>query len=156
MRMKTVGEVDTLLDSALPAPAPAALQKRLAELWPNHADGLLAALEARMRDRTRNLQRFLDERRDKEVTDITHILEELRRSIEAELAVAEEPLQLELWTEQEQAQLKRDRANLEARLRAIPAEIERETAAIRARYAAPAPRLFPVAVTYLVPEGLGQ
>ena len=34
------------------------------------------------------------------------------------------------------------------------ADIDRETAAIRARYAAPAPRLFPAAVTFLVPRPL--
>ena len=35
---------------------------------------------------------------------------------------------------------------------AIPAEVERETAAIKSRYADPQPRMFPVAVTFLVPE----
>jgi hypothetical protein len=37
-------------------------------------------------------------------------------------------------------------------LKEIPSEIERETAAIKARYADPQPRMFPVAVTFLVPE----
>jgi hypothetical protein len=41
---------------------------------------------------------------------------------------------------------------LQARADAIPAEIEQETAAIRERFAEPQPRLFPVAVTFLVPE----
>jgi hypothetical protein len=36
----------------------------------------------------------------------------------------------------------------------LPAELARETDAIRHRYADPQPRLFPVAVTFLVPEGL--
>jgi hypothetical protein len=36
----------------------------------------------------------------------------------------------------------------------LPAELARETEAIRRRYADPQPRLFPVAVTFLVPEGL--
>ena len=39
-----------------------------------------------------------------------------------------------------------------ARADAIPAEIARETAAIRDRYRKPTPRLFPVAGTYLVAE----
>ena len=38
--------------------------------------------------------------------------------------------------------------------RVIPAEIERETVAIKSRYADPQPRMFPVAVTFLVPEKL--
>jgi len=38
--------------------------------------------------------------------------------------------------------------------RLTPEDIERETAAIRRRYADPEPRLFPAAVTFLVPDGL--
>jgi hypothetical protein len=38
----------------------------------------------------------------------------------------------------------------------IPNEIAQETATIRARFANPQPRLFPVAVTYLVPEKLAR
>ncbi len=45
------------------------------------------------------------------------------------------------------------RRRLRRRLEEIPAEIERETAAIRARYADPEPRLFPVAVTLPRPAG---
>jgi hypothetical protein len=36
-------------------------------------------------------------------------------------------------------------------LRSIPEEIEQEKAAIRQRYAAPEPRIFPVAITFLIP-----
>jgi hypothetical protein len=43
---------------------------------------------------------------------------------------------------------------LQARVNQIPGEIEQETAAIRARYADPQPRLFPVSVMFVVPEGL--
>jgi hypothetical protein len=38
------------------------------------------------------------------------------------------------------------------RLQQIPAEIERETANLRARYRNPTPRLFPVTVTFLAPK----
>jgi hypothetical protein len=41
---------------------------------------------------------------------------------------------------------------LEARLAQIPGETEQEAALIRARYTNPRPRLFPAAVTFLVPE----
>lgn len=40
-----------------------------------------------------------------------------------------------------------------AACKAIPAEIKRERAGIFARYASPQARLFPVAITYVVPEG---
>lgn len=43
-------------------------------------------------------------------------------------------------------------ASLRARAAQIPGEIEAETAGIQAHYAEPHPRLFPVAVTFLVPE----
>jgi hypothetical protein len=41
---------------------------------------------------------------------------------------------------------------LRRRVQEIPAEIERETKAIRKRFANPQSRMFPVAVTFLVPE----
>jgi len=45
---------------------------------------------------------------------------------------------------------------LRHRLEQIPAEIEQETELIRARFAEPQARLFPVAVTFLVPERLNK
>jgi hypothetical protein len=42
------------------------------------------------------------------------------------------------------------------RLHHIPDEIAAEQEAIRTRYADPEPRLFPVAVTFLVPAGLAH
>jgi len=53
-------------------------------------------------------------------------------------------------------QLTRNTAALRRRLELIPGEIEAEQAAIRDRFADPQPRLFPVAVTFLVPERLDQ
>jgi len=46
------------------------------------------------------------------------------------------------------------RSSLLVRLERISDEIARESAAIRARYADPTPRLFPVAVMFLVPKRL--
>ena len=54
----------------------------------------------------------------------------------------------------ERDQEQRNRDFLASRLDQLPAELARETEAIRRRYADPQPRLFPVAVTFLVPEGL--
>ena len=71
--------------------------------------------------------------------------------IERELA-APEYRQLELWTSDERTQLTRNTQALRIRLEQIPGEIEAEQAAIRARFADPQPRLFPVAVTFLVPD----
>ena len=55
-------------------------------------------------------------------------------------------------TAAEREQFERNRDFLRARTRAIPDEIELETEAIRSRYADPKPRMFPVAVTFLVPD----
>jgi len=91
------------------------------------------------------------ERSDKEAQDIESILLELKRSIEAEL---DEPeyRQLELFSDPERDQLERNKDFLRDRVKQIPGEIERETAAIRARFADPQARMFPVAVTFLTPQ----
>ncbi len=57
-----------------------------------------------------------------------------------------------IFDQNERDQFERNKDFLRARSKAIPVEIDRETAAIKARYADPQPRLFPVAVTYLVSE----
>jgi hypothetical protein len=55
-------------------------------------------------------------------------------------------------TGEERAQFERNKVALHIRLKEIPAEIEREVAAVQKRYSDPQPRMFPVAVTLLVPE----
>lgn len=45
---------------------------------------------------------------------------------------------------------------LRTRLQQIPEEIEQEKAVIRRRFADPKIRLFPVAVTFLIPERLNR
>ena len=79
------------------------------------------------------------------------ILLELKKAIDTELNDPEYQ-QMTLFDDPEKEQFERNRDFLRARSKAIPAEIERETAAIKSRYADPQPRMFPVAVTFLVPE----
>jgi len=150
-----VGETKSALAAALPDEPSEAVQQRLAALWPSLKAPLFQSLETRMRERTTGLHKMLDERAAKEVADMTAILKELERSIRAELDIPG-PLQLELWTPPEREQLARNRESLRIRLEQIPAEIEQEAEAIRARYVDPTPRLFPVAITYLVPEKLAH
>jgi ERCC4-related helicase len=150
-----VGQVRDSLAAALSDEPAEAVKQRLLELWPRHSASLVKALEARMDERAGGLQRELAVRADKEVRDTTAILTELRKAIQSEL---EEPeyQQRELFSTPEQEQFERNRDALKARVQAIPEEIEQETEAIRKRFARPQPRLFPVAVTYLVPEALGR
>jgi hypothetical protein len=150
-----VMKIQAALGAALPEPAPEAIKQKLAGLWSSYAETLMRSLETRMRDRTNSLQRDLKNREDKEVTDITAILTELQRSILKEL---EEPefKQLEIFSTAEKEQLDRNINSLKMRAEQIPQEIEQETAAIRARFKDPTPRLFPLAVTYLIPQKLAQ
>jgi hypothetical protein len=150
-----VGETKAALAATLPDEPSAGVKQRLAALWPSLKAPLFQSLDMRMRERTTGLHKMLEERAAKDVADMTAILKELERSIRAELE-APEPLQLELWTAPERDQLSRNRESLRLRVEQIPAEIAQEAEAIRARYADPTPRLFPVAVTYLVPEKLAH
>jgi superfamily II DNA or RNA helicase len=148
-----VGQVQEALAASLPGEPVEGVKQRLVELWPRHSASLIQALEARMRDRTSGLQKELAERAKKEEGDIRAILTELQKTIQAEL---NEPayVQMELFSDPEREQLERNRDALRARVKQIPEEIDKETAAVRARFDDPQPRLFPVAVTYLVPMKL--
>ncbi|MEB3356791.1 MAG: DISARM system SNF2-like helicase DrmD, partial [Synechococcales bacterium] len=145
-----VGQVQQALAAALPDLVPESFQERLMELWPSHQEPLLRSLEVRMEQRTDGLKKALGDRCEKEIADITAILNELRQQILAEL---EEPEmeQLEIFSTAEREQFERNIGSLRLRAEKIPQEIEQETAVIRARFQNPTSRLFPLAVTYLVP-----
>jgi regulator of replication initiation timing len=105
-----------------------------------------------MTDRTKNLQTFLDDRAEREVTNFTAVMGELERSIRETLAEKDDAqLQFD-WTAEEKDQRQRDLGDLRARLAKIPDELKLETQHLRDRYRDPQPRLFPVAVTFLVPH----
>lgn len=146
-----VGEVTAALTATGDTEPAGAITQRLLDLWPRHADALVAALDARVRDRTDGLKKTLADRAELEVQTITAVLTELRHSILAEVE-APSVEQLELFSSAERDQLDRNLASLRARAERVPAEIAEETEAIRARFARPEARLFPVAVTFLVPE----
>jgi SNF2 family DNA or RNA helicase len=151
-RMK-VGEVKEALDSASDEQPSASMLNILSKLYKEHVDPLAKSLEARMKDRLDGMTKLLAERETKEVNDITFILTELRKSIEEKL---DDPQMSQLtfdgWADDERRQLERNMDALRARVREIPAEIERETEAVRRRFMNPQPRMFPVAVTLLVPN----
>jgi SNF2 family DNA or RNA helicase len=147
-----VGETRAAYASATGVQAPSFVEDRLTALWPRHRDQLMATLEARMAERTKNLERFLEERAESEVTKLTAVLTELERLIKQELAELE-PTQMTFdWSLEEKNQRDRDRSALRRRLDEIPGEIERESEHLRSRFRNPSARLFPVAITYLVPQ----
>lgn len=132
-------------------------QKRLGELWPTHQAGLLRALEVARDERFKRLQKQLNDRATKEIKDITAILNELRTTILQKLNEPEfRQLQLTGFSTAEQEQFERNKSALHSRVAQIPTEIELEVATIRKRFADPAARFFPVAVTYLVPDKLNH
>lgn len=146
-------ELDKLLAAATNDAAFEPMEKHLLQLWDRFAPALAQSLEARMKDRTASLQKKLAERADKDAEDMQAILMELKKAIDTELDEPEFE-QMTLFDDPEREQFERNRDFLRARSKAIPAEIERETTAIKSRYADPQPRIFPVAVTFLVPERL--
>ncbi len=149
-----VGQTVDALRAAGDQPVSAAMLQRLQELWPRLRESLAAALEARMRDRTAGLAKLLTERATKEARDIEIVLNELAAAIGGEL---DDPRyqQLSLFGDFERDRLSFNAGVLAARLQRIPTEIAAEQETIRHRYADPEPRLFPVAVTFLVPNKLG-
>jgi hypothetical protein len=153
-RFKSLLAMRQAMDAVLPDPVPDRLQQQLVDIWDNYADSLMQSLEVRQAERTASLEKALQERCEKEVADITAIMNELRQSILAELTEADQPQQLSIFSDTEREQYDRNRSSLQARLDQIPYEIEQETAAIRARFANPTARLFPLAITFLVPKKL--
>ena len=146
-----VGQTEAAVAGATAREPSAAVNEKLLAFYPSLISPLASALEGRMKQMVEGLQKKLADRADKEVKDITSILSELKKSIEEELQV---PMYIQpsLFDDPEQERFERNKDAMKARVREIPEEIERETAAIRARFASPRARMFPVAVMFLVPD----
>jgi hypothetical protein len=151
-----VGETTAVLAAGTNVPASAPIADALAQDWEDIEAALYRALEVRASEVADSLARKLAARAEEERRTVREILEELRATISAELAAAESAfgVQLELFSTDERAQVERDHEALRRRLAEIPGEIVREVAAVDSRYATPVPRLFPAAVTILVPAEL--
>jgi superfamily II DNA or RNA helicase len=147
-------KVRELLNAAIVAPVPDGIRQRLVERWKTYAPALSKSLETRGDDRAASLQKALIDRRDREIGNITAILTELARSIDRELVESAGPVQLDLFSTTEREQWRRNRDSLQLRLEQIPSEIEEEKAIIETRFANPSTRLFPLAITYLIPAKL--
>ncbi len=146
-----IGDTQAAAAAASSESAPGFVEDRLKELWAKVEAPLIQALEARMQERTRNLQKFLDDRSEREVVNITAVIQELERSIR-ETLVTKDDRQMQFdWTEAEKQQRERDLGSLNNRLKELPSELAHEIEHLRSRYRDPQPRLFPVAVTFLVP-----
>lgn len=154
-RRMNVGQVQAALAAQSDRPVTQATQQRLASVWAEQdvETSLMNALEARMKDRIGAMTRELEERSAKEQADIAAVMNELAAGIRRELGSRDGLRQLELWPDEEKL---RYRTTLEERLSRIPAEIEAEQEALRRRFSDLTTRLFPAAVTFLVPERLNR
>jgi superfamily II DNA or RNA helicase len=153
-----VQETESALELARATAVPVTLAERMVPELQAAAEPLRAALQARAGDRARQLTATLQGRSREEQQQVKETLSELAATIRRE-AFGEHGDQLQLITGLEldagdRAQVERDLRSLRARLDLIPEEIEREQTAIARRYADPVHRLFPAAVTLLVPEGV--
>jgi hypothetical protein len=149
-----VGETRSAFAAATATPAPSALDTRFQALWERHHNTLMSALDARRIERTKNLERNFDERAEAEVNKLSKIMTELQRAITEELERKDGPqLLLDLGDDPTgRQQRERDLAALRRRLKEIPEEIKREADHIRSRFRNASARLFPVAVTWLIPR----
>jgi superfamily II DNA or RNA helicase len=155
-RETRVTQVNDWLEKATTIQAGERLFEGLKRRFDKNEDSILQAVEARSRDRLKNLETTLETRKQQEIENITTVLEELERAIRQELLKAVEPEQLLFrfpeYSDEERTQVRRDTEALKLRLARIPGEKEQEIAAIRQRYEGYAVRTFPVAVIFLVPE----
>ncbi len=130
---------------------------RLTALWPQLEDRLSRALRNRAHTRFRSVEKLLATRCEEEVQGVTKVLTELEGNIRDRLDDHGYWEQGSLFdVDDERRQLRADREALRERLAAIPALIASESEALRARWADPTPRWFPVAVTFLIPSALAR
>ncbi|HXP33690.1 MAG TPA: DISARM system SNF2-like helicase DrmD [Acidimicrobiales bacterium] len=150
-----VGELARVLGAAGDDLPPPHIREALARSWPTFEEQLQLALRARAEDRAESLERLLAAKVEDEVTTMRAVLDELRRGILSQLADLEEPEQLTFgFARDEREQFARDVGALRARVDAIPAEADAEELAIRRRYEEQSQRVFPAAITFLVPRRL--
>jgi SNF2 family DNA or RNA helicase len=146
-----VGQIAKAIEGATEQDPSAEMKERLMGMYEKFMPQLLQSLEARRTDRMDGVQKLLDERADTESKNMEAILNELAQAIKNELDEPE-AIQLEMFTTDEKDQLNRNMDVLHRRLQEIPNEIKAEQEQIRKRFADPQPRMFPVAVTFLIPE----
>ncbi len=153
-----VGDVARAMDASYPSLPDAEVLEALQQAWSSIIRPLRNSLDVRMKEKLETVYKQLEERRNTEAEDVRKVLFELEGAVRKELnerAPSFRQLELPLFTEDEKDQYQRDLNALRVRLERIPQEIEHEQAAVHARYENLKARLFPVAVTFLIPEQLG-
>jgi len=153
-RERGVGQINDWLENSHPAKAPQSIQDALSLRFDTHTGAIQKTVEARSKERLKDLESTLQKRKEQEISDITTVLTELEKSIKSELGKADQPEQLSLFEPDDRMEVRRDLDALKARLKRIPDEIKQEIQAIEHRYDGFVARTFPVAIIFLVPESL--
>lgn len=164
IRIENVGDRERVYDSSNPLNCPDKADfDSIKKLVESQEKSILTAVEARSKERLRSLEGTLERRKNDEIKDLTEILNELEKTIQAKLKEDDpdldvlQPLLPTMKEELEQLddqkrQLRKDKAALEARLARIPNEREDESKAIAARYKDLQDRTFPVCMVIVLPE----
>ncbi|MFD7445839.1 DISARM system SNF2-like helicase DrmD [Streptomyces sp. NPDC059909] len=159
-RWESVGDQGRVLSRALTAGAEAAphLRQELTGAWPKLRDPLYKSLEARASELGRQLEGRLADRRAEEERRITATLDRFEATLRAKLKEEGDGdgeqlalLSTHELTGHERRQFEDDRRRWQDRLDGLPAERDRELAAIAARYREPRSHLFPAAVVFVIP-----
>ena len=155
-RFTTQKELESLLTESIPNDdLSESIFAVLKERFDASENSIMAAVEARSKERLEFLNNTIERRKESEKKDIINILDDLKANISKELA---EPEMYQMtfnfaeFSEEEKNQLKKDMDALRTRLARIPEEKERECAIIDKHYADPQTRTFPVAVIFLIPQ----
>ena len=150
-----VQRLENVLNQALDAAAPRDTRRadEIAGDWERLSDLLRSAYEARAGERYESLIRDLAKKKDTDTKRIREVLTQLQSTIEAALR-GPGVEQLELFDDAERDQYVADKGAWERRLAEIPVEIERETAAIEARYADLTRHVFPAAIVIALPASI--
>lgn len=153
----TVGRLENILNDALDRNASVpdiTWPDMVAEEWDRWVERLNTAIQARAAERKESLHRKLDERRDGDIQRITTVLTNLENQIRDQLHEPEEEALTLFDLPEEKDQYVADRDAWERRLQEIPAEIARESQAIRERFTDVRAHVFPAAVLICVPDSL--
>ena len=154
-RFKTRGEMDTLLEKSIPQDTLSnSAFGILKQCFEANEAAILAAMEARSKERLETLTNAMQRRKDEELKNIEVILDDLASSIEKELEEQPPDPQgtFDFYKLMVQEPKKKDTNALKSRLARIPDEKRQEKAIIEQHYADATPRTFPVAVMFLVPQ----
>ena len=150
----TQGEMESLLKSASQQLPDASSHEGLLAAFDDSTSLLETAVRARVKAREESVARQLKERAEQEAAEIAERMTELESSIREQLnASPQEQLLFKEMEPEEQAQLNRNRAALERRLKELPGEVQAEQAAFAKRFEDQDTRDFPISITILVPEG---